>query len=772
MENLVHAIRQLQSGGLTRPEFFGQLDRVLAAAHESPVRLLEALSEENARAPLPAEVYTEVQRRIEQLIVSRERMGNDDTLVQTRPGNYPGSYQGNTGSPQGSYQGNYQDGNPVSYRRDNPGTSSANNAANNARNNAGNNARDTSTNSQRATTAPWQAAMPPGAKDEPFGPEPERMKAVGDTLNGRFVLEECIGFGGMGTVYKALDLRKQEASDRNPYIAIKVLNVQFRGHPKSLIALQREARKAQSLAHANIVAVYDFDRDGAMVYLTMEYLSGKPLSQVLKAPGFTGMAYADALRIVTGMANALAYAHQRGFVHCDFKPGNVFLTDAGVVKVIDFGIARVFQKAEEAVDVTVFDPGSLGALTPAYASPEMLEHRDPDPRDDIYALGCITYELLTGHHPFNRLSAVQARDAGMRPQRPSNLGRRRWQALRCALAFEREARTPTVARFLSGLGQSSDNARFAVLAGSAAAVAAAVALAVWGARALWPQPTDDGRQRAAAAAPAEVAPTSAAPTAAAPTATASPPVAAPAPAPAPVPARPAPPAPAPTADALAITLAAIPCSALVATVQGHAVAVSGYLPKSVGPARLRDKLAAMPGVASVGVDVQPLDPDKCAVMDALGPYWVAHRRAGGGARIRLAAPHSPGSVLVEGDPLVVDVTTSAAAESFLSVDYHSLDGNVVHLLPNPRARDNRAPGNYTASIGSMGEWAVGKPFGSELIVLLTTPVPLFDTLRPVTEPSADYLSAVTQRLRQVNTRNGADKIAVDFVQISTKARRR
>ncbi|MDB5951143.1 MAG: protein kinase [Massilia sp.] len=758
MENLVHTIRQLQSGGLTRPEFFAQLDRVLAAAHDSPARLLEALSEEHARAPLQAEVYTEVQRRIEQLIVSRERMGSDDTLVQTRPGNY----QGNPGSHQGSYQGNYQDSNPGNYQRNNPRTSPSNNARNDPRNDPN--------ISHRATTAPWPAAMPAGARDEPFGPEPERMKAVGDTLNGRFVLEECIGFGGMGTVYKALDLRKQEASDRNPYIAIKVLNVQFRGHPKSLIALQREARKAQSLAHENIVAVYDFDRDGAMVYLTMEYLSGKPLSQVLKAPGFSGMRYPDALRIVTGMANALAYAHQRGFVHCDFKPGNVFLTDAGVVKVIDFGIARVFQKAEEAVDVTVFDPGSLGALTPAYASPEMLEHRDPDPRDDIYALGCITYELLTGHHPFNRLSAVQARDAGMRPQRPPNLGRRQWQALRCALAFEREARTPTVARFLGQLGQAGGNTRFAMLAGSAAAIAAAAALAVWGVRALWPQPADTSQRAGEAAAPAEVAPTAAAPTAVTPTA--APGAAAPAPVATPAPV-PAPPAPAPTADALAITLAAIPCSALVATVQGHAVAVSGYLPKSFGPARLRDRLAAMPGVASVGVDVQQLDADKCAVIDAFGPYWVAHRRAGGGARIRLAEPHaSPGAVLTEGDPLVVDVTTSAAPESFISVDYHSLDGNVVHLLPNPRARDNRAPANYTASIGSMGEWAVGKPFGSELIVLLTTPVPLFDTLRPVTEPSADYLAAVTQRLRQVSARNGADKIAVDFVQISTRARKR
>ena len=132
----------------------------------------------------------------------------------------------------------------------------------------------------------------------------------------------------------------------------------------------------------------------------------------------------------------------------------MFLTDKGEVKVIDFGIARVFQRPEEESDATVFDPGSLGALTPAYASPEMLEHREPDPRDDIYALGCITYELLTGHHPFDRLSATQARSANFKPKRPDDLGARQWRALRAALSFDRNTRTPTVTRFVSEFGGS------------------------------------------------------------------------------------------------------------------------------------------------------------------------------------------------------------------------------------------------------------------------------------------------------------------------------
>ncbi|MEO7497755.1 MAG: protein kinase [Massilia sp.] len=742
MKNLAHAIRQLHSGALTRPEFLAQLDRVLAAAPAGAGPLLEELSEENARAPLDAELYAEVQRRIDLLAKSRQRVGADDTFFQTTPG------------------------------------------------------------AETIGRAP-----PQGGHDEPFGAEPPRMKSVGDTLNGRFVLEECIGFGGMGTVYKALDLRKLEASDRKPYIAIKVLNVQFRGHPKSLIALQREARKAQSLAHPNIVSVYDFDRDrdGAMVYLTMEYLSGEPLSQVLRAPGFAGMPYSEAMRIVKGMGAALAYAHERGFVHCDFKPGNVFLTDAGKVKVIDFGIARVFQKAEEDVDVTVFDPGSLGALTPAYASPEMLEHRDSDPRDDIYALGCITYELLTGRHPFNRMSALDARNAGMRPRRPPKLGRRQWRALKCAMAFERGARTPTVARFLAQIGENRRGVQHVGLAATGAGMIAAAVLAVIAARYFWPGPAPGLAQQtvtpapaaprsastpapatrtapepatgsatgpATAAAAATGSSTSTGPASAAGSSTATAPAAGPATgsanvpttAPAPAPAR------APDVEAVAKTLAAVPCSALVASVEGHALTVHGYLPKGPDGTRVRDRLGALPGVAQVSLDVQPVDPEKCAVVSTFAPYWIAHRRAGGGARLRLAAPHAgPNAILTEGDPLAVDVTTGAS-ESFVSVDYFALDGSVVHLMPNPRARDNRAPPAYTATIGSMGEWAIGKPFGTELLVLMTTPVPLFDGLRPVSESRADYLPAVARQLKRIGARNGADKIAVDFLQIATRPR--
>jgi hypothetical protein len=601
-------------------------------------------------------------------------------------------------------------------------------------------------------TKPMSPTQPAGVADGGASPAAERMKGIGDTLNGRFVLEECIGFGGMGTVYKALDLRKLEASDRHPYIAIKVLNVQFQGHPKSLIALQREARKAQALAHPNIVQVYDFDRDGAMVYVTMEYLSGKSLGQLLRAPDFRALPLQEAMTIVRGMGKALAYAHERGFVHCDFKPANVILTDNGGVKVIDFGIARVFQKAEEAPDVTVFDPGSLGALTPAYASPEMLENREPDPRDDIYALGCITYELLTGRHPFNRLSATQARDGGLRPQRPPGLGHGQWRALRCALAFEREGRTATVNQFLQDIGAQDVRRRPPVLIGIV--ITATVAVLVFGALyLLFPQL---GAEQAAPAAsgPAAVGTASGPPAAAAPSAPS-----------------------APSLPAVSAALAELPCSALAPTIKGDTVRVQGYLARSVGQARLKSTLTALPGVVGVDLAVREVDEDKCGLMQVLGPYWVAHRMAPGAAADATAIRLHPGSGkegsqpadLKEGDTLMVDVTTPAY-QSHVAVDYFVLGGTVVHLLPNSVERETLAPPGYTVTVGNLGNWMIGAPFGTEMLVLLATPVPLFDGLRADSETAPDYLRALDSQLARISKSHGANTIAVDFLPITTHAK--
>ncbi len=280
----------------------------------------------------------------------------------------------------------------------------------------------------------------------------QEQLAPGMTVKGRFVLEEILGAGGMGVVFRARDLRKEEAQDRTPHIAIKVLGSDFKHHPDSLKALQREAKKAQTLAHPNIVSVYDFDRDGHTIFMTMELLEGQGLDKVIAANKLGGLPMQAALPLIEGIAQALAYAHKKNIIHSDLKPSNVYLTKDNVAKVLDFGIARARRDgAASAVEADPFDAGTLGALSPTYASCEMIEGREPDPRDDIYALGCIAYELLSGHHPFDRKSAVAARDAGMQAAAIPGLTRRQGSALRKALAFKREERAADVLTFAAEL---------------------------------------------------------------------------------------------------------------------------------------------------------------------------------------------------------------------------------------------------------------------------------------------------------------------------------
>ncbi|GLQ99204.1 bifunctional serine/threonine-protein kinase/formylglycine-generating enzyme family protein [Dyella mobilis] len=279
---------------------------------------------------------------------------------------------------------------------------------------------------------------------------------VGMLLKGRFLLEREIGRGGMGVVFLARDERKVEARDRDPYVAVKVLNDEFRRHPDSLIALQREARRSQLLAHDNIVRVFDFDKDGTIVFMTMEYVDGQDLKALIRERAFNGMSLPEARPLIEGMSWALKRAHGAGVVHSDFKPGNVMVTREGIPKVFDFGIARAGKHAGDvAGEQTLFDAGTLGALTPAYASLEMIQGKEPTPSDDIYALGCVSFELLTGKHPFDKVSAEVALREGLRPPPVPGLTKRQYKTLCDAVAFHGGQRLKTVAEFIEGMREIS-----------------------------------------------------------------------------------------------------------------------------------------------------------------------------------------------------------------------------------------------------------------------------------------------------------------------------
>jgi len=270
----------------------------------------------------------------------------------------------------------------------------------------------------------------------------------GSVLKQRFLLENILGKGGMGLVFAAVDRRKQEARDPNPYVALKVLNSDFAKHPQSFMALQREARKAQTLAHPNVVTVFDFDRDGDAVYMTMELLKGRSLESIVREARGKGNGAAVTMPIIRGIAEGLAYAHRKGIVHSDLKPGNVFIAADGTAKILDFGIARAVPSSVTEENKDEFDAGSLGAYTEAYATDEMVVGIDPHPADDMYALGIIAYELVTGFHPYQRHSAPNARKLGIKPAPIKGLKRKQARAIESCLSFERKDRPQNAGEFL------------------------------------------------------------------------------------------------------------------------------------------------------------------------------------------------------------------------------------------------------------------------------------------------------------------------------------
>ena len=288
--------------------------------------------------------------------------------------------------------------------------------------------------------------------------QPARL-GVGDVLRERFVIEEAIGEGGMGLVFRARDRRREEALDRNPYVAIKFLGDQLKSHPDALIALQREARRMQQLSHPHIASVYDFDRDGAHVYLVMELLEGDSLDRVLERTPGVGLPTDQARQIIVQAGKALRHAHSRGVVHSDFKPANVFVTRNGEVKIIDFGIARIAKDSTLGTEttMTVFDAGRLGAYTNAYASPEqILATEDPHPKDDVYSFALVVYEALTGRHPFGSKSAVEARFRDLKVEAVPGLSAQQNALLASALSFDRKLRLDSVATLVQAFVLNDD----------------------------------------------------------------------------------------------------------------------------------------------------------------------------------------------------------------------------------------------------------------------------------------------------------------------------
>ena len=276
--------------------------------------------------------------------------------------------------------------------------------------------------------------------------KPQQQLQAGSVLRDRFLLQHKVAGGSMGEVYKVLDRRMAEVEGVEPWVAIKVLNVRLSRNAAALRAIQQEAAKGRSLTHPNIVRFIDLDREGELYFLVMEWLEGRSLAAILDDPESHKLSLDKVINIVDQLADALDYAHQRGVIHADVKPGNVMMTPAGDIKLIDFGIARVRQNDEG--QPAEQDPQIPGAVTPAYSSMQVLTGEGPVPADDVFSLACLTYRLLAGYRVFGPRNAAEAAAEGMAPQCPKGLSEPQWKVLKKALSFSRVTRFSSAREFV------------------------------------------------------------------------------------------------------------------------------------------------------------------------------------------------------------------------------------------------------------------------------------------------------------------------------------
>jgi serine/threonine protein kinase len=242
------------------------------------------------------------------------------------------------------------------------------------------------------------------------------MSTPSGTRLGPYEIVAAIGAGGMGEVYKARDTRLDRA------VAIKILPENLASDPQFRERFHREARAISQLAHPHICTLYDVGDSNGAAFLVMEYLEGETLEHRLKRGA---LPLEQALQIATQLADALSLAHRHGIIHRDVKPGNVMLMKSGA-KLLDFGLAKTGVAGATVTRWSTLPttPANLTAQgtilgTFQYMAPEQLEGRDADARSDVWALGAVLYEMVTGVRPFTGDTAVAIIGAILRDTPPA-----------------------------------------------------------------------------------------------------------------------------------------------------------------------------------------------------------------------------------------------------------------------------------------------------------------------------------------------------------------
>lgn len=306
-------------------------------------------------------------------------------------------------------------------------------------------------------------------------PDADDVLGPGFILKDRFEIVELVHSGGMSLVYKAVDQRRRPEGSGEIHVAIKMMRPSIASDEKARLSLEREAAKAQSLSHPNIINIFDFDDHEGRFFLVMEWLEGESVNAMLRRTSGKRLDPDFAWALIEGAAAGVQHAHQKNVVHADINPSNIFITEDREIKLLDFGVARYESNSD------VLEDDRLNWVTKPYASPEVLSGLTPVFEDDVFSLACIAYRLLGGKHPFGGRLSLVAKHQNRLVEPIAGLPENEWRMLQRSLAYDRSGRPGSVEEFLArSAGAVGDDKPAGRLSGRGAGLAVAALVIVVG----------------------------------------------------------------------------------------------------------------------------------------------------------------------------------------------------------------------------------------------------------------------------------------------------
>jgi eukaryotic-like serine/threonine-protein kinase len=523
-----------------------------------------------------------------------------------------------------------------------------------------------------------------------------------------FILEKKIGAGGVGEVWRA----RHQHLDRT--VAIKAIYPHLSSNLQLYERFLREARALAALDHPHIVPVHDFFALNGNSYLVMAYIEGGSLQSVLQSRG--RMPLREALRISGGILDALSFAHRKGIIHRDVKPSNILVQPDGHAYLVDFGIVLIWGQeriTQEGVPIGTWE----------YMSPEQIKGKELDHRTDVYSFGCVLYEMLAGRPPFGgrEEDGVTAYSImqGHLSETPTPVRRLNSEVdkMTASVVLRALAKDPAgrfggcqemaeaLPREPSPLPPPPPKVWLKILAALGIIVLVVVPLLLFVAHRPWEQTVS---------------------------------------------APPALPLPALTEADIRRQLGEQTCARIDIGLAGSVVSLGGRVASDAQRAGIRAAVQRIDGVNQVTDTFQVIPQPFCEVLDVLEPLHKRGEAQGFGLRMSL---NKPGELplYVDGDDLIVDVTTPSKFASYIYVDYVVADGAVAHLFPNYlESQHNFAPTSvYT--VGTRGdpqriEWTIRPPFGLELVSVIASKAPLFQSPRYDPEDTTTYLTELRRAL--------------------------